>query len=74
MSTAIADFYPAARRRYAETATEVACHSWPMPTERDEEQAAVDEAIERESHHEKTRDAAAEQGLIEKVTREDSDD
>ncbi|MCU0279564.1 MAG: hypothetical protein MUF33_11270 [Candidatus Nanopelagicales bacterium] len=45
-----------------------------MPTERDEEQAAVDEAIEREAHHEQTRDAAAEQGLIEKVTREDADD
>lgn len=42
-----------------------------MPTERDEEQAAVDSAIEREVHHEETRDAAADQGLIEKHTRED---
>ncbi|MEZ5184538.1 MAG: hypothetical protein R2720_02230 [Candidatus Nanopelagicales bacterium] len=42
-----------------------------MPTERDEEQAAVDAAIEREVHHEKTRDAAAEQGLVQKHTRED---
>jgi hypothetical protein len=41
-----------------------------MPTERDEEQASVDEALEREIHHEKTRDAAHEQGEIQKQTRE----
>jgi hypothetical protein len=42
-----------------------------MPGERDEEQAAVDDAIARELHHEQTRDAAEEQGQIQKVTRED---
>lgn len=41
-----------------------------MPTERDEEQASVDEALERETHHEKTRDPAHEQGEIQKQTRE----
>ncbi len=48
----------------------VAWHARGMPTERDEEQAAVDEALEREVHHERTRDAAAEQGEIQKETRE----
>lgn len=42
----------------------------PMPTERDEERASVDEALEREIHHEQTRDAAHEQGEIQKQTRE----
>lgn len=41
-----------------------------MPTERDEERASVDEALEREIHHEQTRDAAHEQGEIQKQTRE----
>lgn len=42
-----------------------------MPTERDDELAAVDSAIEAELHHEDERDAAAEQHQIEKMTRED---
>ncbi len=46
----------------------------PMPTERDEEQAAVDTAIEQELHHERTRDAAAEQGLLDKHARDESRD
>jgi hypothetical protein len=45
-----------------------------MPTERDEEQAAVDTAIEQELHHERTRDAAAEQGLLDKQARDESRD
>lgn len=42
-----------------------------MPTERDEEQAAVDSAIEAELEHDGERDAAAKQHEIEKMTRED---
>ncbi len=42
-----------------------------MPTERDEEQAAVDSAIESELEHDEERDAAAKQHQIEKMTRED---
>ncbi len=42
-----------------------------MPTERDEEQAAVDSAIESELEHDEERDAAAKQNQIEKMTRED---
>jgi len=45
-----------------------------MPNERDEEQAAVDSAIEAELEHDNERDAAAQQNLIEKMTREDSQD
>jgi hypothetical protein len=45
-----------------------------MPTERDEEQAAVDSAIESELEHEQERDAAAKQHEIEKITREDVED
>lgn len=45
-----------------------------MPNERDEEQASVDAAIEQELHHEQTRDAAAEQNQISKMTRDDSED
>lgn len=45
-----------------------------MPTERDEEQAAVDSAIESELEHEQERDAAAKQHEIEKMTREDAED
>ncbi len=41
-----------------------------MPGERDEEQAAVDDAIARELPA-ATRDAAEEHGQIQKVTRED---
>jgi hypothetical protein len=42
-----------------------------MPTERDEERAAVDSAIEAELEHDEERDAAAKQHQIEKLTRED---
>ncbi len=42
-----------------------------MPTERDEEQAAVDSAIEAELEHEQERGAHAKQDQIEKLTRED---
>lgn len=45
-----------------------------MPTERDEEQAAVDSAIESELEHDEERDAAAKQHQIDKMTREDRDD
>lgn len=45
-----------------------------MPTERDDELAAVDSAIEAELQHEEERDAAAEQNLIEKMTRADRED
>lgn len=42
-----------------------------MPNERDEEQAALDEALEREIHHEQTRGAKGKQDNIERITRED---
>lgn len=45
-----------------------------MPTERDEEQSAVDSAIEAELEHDDERDAAAKQNQISKMTREDADD
>lgn len=38
--------------------------------EKDEEQAALDEALAREAEHEKERAAAHKQGLIEKGTRD----
>ena len=43
----------------------------PMPNERDEEEAVLDEALEREAHHEQTRDAKSKQDNIERITRED---
>lgn len=45
-----------------------------MPNERDDEQAAVDSAIEAELEHDNERDAAAQQNLIQKMTREDAED
>ena len=45
-----------------------------MPTERDEEQAAVDSAIEAELEHEERRDAAAKQHHLDKMTREDREE
>lgn len=45
-----------------------------MPTERDDELASVDSAIERELEHDQERDAAARQDQIEKLTREDDQD
>jgi hypothetical protein len=57
--------------RWADGHTRAVCATLAiMPTERDEEQASIDEAVERETHHEKTRDAAHEQGEIQKQTRE----
>lgn len=44
-----------------------------MPTERNEELAAVDSAIESELAHEQERDAAAKQHEIDKMTRETDD-
>lgn len=42
-----------------------------MANERDEEQASVDSALEREMQHEEVRSAKAKQDRIEKTTRED---
>lgn len=45
-----------------------------MPTERDDELAAVDSAIERELQHDDERDAAAAQHQVEKMARENPEE
>ncbi len=41
----------------------------PEPDEKEQEQASVDEAVERLEQHDDEREAARRQGLIEKETR-----